>query len=70
MTQTAAGNIIEITKFSLVTPAMHPRKRRSYRLIIFKINLLVRFAGAFSFDGERMAIDTALHKPRHLHGIG
>ena len=37
---------------------------------LFHINLLVRFAGAFSFDGERMTIDTALHKPRHPHGIG
>ena len=33
-------------------------------------NLLVRFASAFSFDGERRTINTALHKPRHLHGIG
>ena len=34
MTQTAKGNITEITKFALVRPAMHPRKRTIYRLIV------------------------------------
>ena len=69
MTQTAARNTTEIIKFALLRPAMYPRKRRRGRSLS-DTNLLVRFASAFSFDDKRMTINTTLHKPRHLHGIG